>query len=156
MSAISLCVVLASCSTVSGSSSSPEPGSGATPAGTSSAGSTEPSPLLESPRGSTPTAQSAEAFCTALLDDQKRAGEAIAAAILHPKDKLTLDDLQAARTKLEADVRLAPADLVSDVVAQVGTMDDLIRRLRSGSIKGLDPQPFNDAQKRLQARCAGG
>ncbi len=91
-----------------------------------------------------------------MLDDQKRAGEVIASAILHPTDKLTLNDLQAARAKLQADSLLAPADLKTDVRAQVATMDDVIGRIRSGTIKGLDPRPFNEAQKRLQATCSGG
>jgi hypothetical protein len=67
-----------------------------------------------------------------------------------------MQDLQAARAKLQADALLAPPDLQDQVRVQVETLDDLLRRLRSGSIKGMDLRAFEKAQKELLAQCGTG
>ena len=64
-----------------------------------------------------------------------------------------MQDLQAARAKLQADVLLAPPELKAQVQAQVDTLDDLIRRLLAGNIKGLDLDAFENAQKALILHC---
>lgn len=67
-----------------------------------------------------------------------------------------MQDLRAARAKLQADALLAPPELLSLVGAQVGTLDDLIRRLQSGTVTGLDLRSFDDAQKEIQLYCQRG
>jgi hypothetical protein len=103
-----------------------------------------------------PTATGAN-FCTTLLTDQEAAAEAVARAVRHPStDGITMQDLRAARAKLQADALLAPPDLQAHVQAQVETLDDLIRRLRTGNIKGLDLHAFENAQKQLLLHCRNG
>ena len=129
--------------------------------GCSSPGSPPPAPgnevsTVAAPRSSPPTATGGS-FCTTFLADQKAAAEAIARAIRHPStEEITMQDLRAARAKLQADVLLAPPDLQAHVQAQVDTLDDLIRRLRAGNIRGLDLDAFENAQKALILHCRNG
>jgi hypothetical protein len=129
--------------------------------GCSSQGSSPPAPVNEvstvaAPRSSTPTATGVN-FCSTFLADQKAAAEAIGRAVRHPStEQITMQDLQAARAKLQADVLLAPPDLKAHVQAQVDTLDDLIRRLLAGNIKGLDLHAFENAQKALIRHCRDG
>jgi hypothetical protein len=149
-----MCILLAGCS--SQDNSRPAQGNEVSivPATSSTPAALSPSPNADG--SNAPTATGAN-FCTIFLADQKAAAEAIARAVRNPStEEITLQDLRAARAKLQADLLLAPPHLQAYVRAQVETLDGFIRRLRAGSIKGLDLQAFENAQRELILHCRNG
>jgi hypothetical protein len=140
----SLCILLLGCS--SQNSSPRTPGNDVRTTATPSASTS----LAPAPSA---TATGAN-FCTTFLADQKAAAEAIGRAVRNPSaEEITMQDLRAARAKLQADALLAPPELRAHVEAQVATLDDFIRRLLEGSIKGLNLEAFDNAQKQVLLHC---
>ena len=148
-----MCLLLVGCSSQDSFQPAQDNEVSTLPATSSTPTALSPSPNTDG--SNAPTATGA-AFCTTFLADQKAAAEAIARAVRNPTEEITMQDLQAARAKLQADALLAPPDLQAYVWAQVETLDDFIRRLRAGSLKGLDLRAFENAQRELIRHCRNG
>ncbi len=135
-----MCFLLLGCS--SQGSSLPAPSDGVTTA-------VAPSP--------SPTTATEGDFCSRFLADQKAAADAIGRALRDPTAaRITVQDLQAASAKLQADALNAPPDLRDDVQVQIDTLNTLIRQLSTGRFRGLDLNAFENAQKALILHCRSG